>query len=247
MKKLVWFGLVLAVFAPAGPSKAQDNTAQHTITLYSPLQYGHDFGRQSVDLQRADYAPRLRFGDVGYGSLRVGAEFDWLEISGAQNNRSVILDLGKYDWSDKFTVPWIEPLAKLKPGEHREVFVSSTGKDGKDGKPGFGAGNGDGLSPLPSGGSGTNPSACCDSSSSTGTIDRGYPTEPSRRPKRPAGVQTSANLLRAVLDHIYVIHVVDDRRDFYALFRVESLQRGDNCTISWKMIPPPPQQTAVSK
>jgi hypothetical protein len=34
-----------------------------------------------------------------------------------------------------------------------------------------------------------------------------------------------------------VIHVVDDKRDFYALFRVDKLQRGDNCTISWKMIP----------
>jgi hypothetical protein len=44
---------------------------------------------------------------------------------------------------------------------------------------------------------------------------------------------------RAVLGHVYVIHVVDDTRDFYALFRVEALQRGDNCTISWKLIAPP--------
>ena len=45
--------------------------------------------------------------------------------------------------------------------------------------------------------------------------------------------------VRAVLGHIYVIHVVDDVRDFYALFRVENLQKGDQCTISWKLIAPP--------
>jgi hypothetical protein len=156
----------------------------------------------------------------------------------------LILDLGKHAWTDSFTVPWVEPL---KPGETLGIVVNANGADGKDGRDGYGAGNGDGLSPLPSGGSGTNPAACCDSPISTGTIDRGYPTKQPRRPKRPAGVQTSANLLKANLDHIYVIHVVDDKRDFYALFRVDALQRGDNCTISWKMIPPPPQPTTVSK
>ena len=154
----------------------------------------------------------------------------------------MIVDLGKHAWADSFTVPVV---AALKPGETLGVVVNANGADGKDGKPGFGAGDGDGLSPLPSGGGGTNPSVCCDSAS--GTIDRGFPREQPRRPKRPAGVQTSANLLRAVLDHIYVIHVVDDKRDFYALFRVEALQRGDNCTISWKMIPAPPQPITVKK
>src|SRR3954468_3644697 len=128
MKALVWFSLAFIVFAAAGPSSAQDNTAQHTVTLYSALQY-HDQRRAWVDLQAAAYPPRYTIGDVGYGSLRVGPEFDWLEVSAAQNNRSVILDLGKYDWSAKFTVPWLEPLAKLKPGEQRKVSIDASGKD----------------------------------------------------------------------------------------------------------------------
>jgi hypothetical protein len=44
---------------------------------------------------------------------------------------------------------------------------------------------------------------------------------------------------------MYVVHVVDDKRDFYALFRIDALQPGNNCTISWKMIPPPPPPTTV--
>jgi len=227
MKKLLWFGLALMVLAVAVSATAQNTRPEQTITLYSALQYGHDPSRSSVNLEGAAYAPRLRFGDLGYGNLRAGDDWDWFESDAAHRGRSMIVDLGKHAWTDSFTVPVV---AALKPGETLGVFVNANGADGKDGKDGYGAGNGNGLSALPS----TGP-------------DQGFSTEQPRRPKRPAGVQTSANLLRAVLDHIYVIHVVDDKRDFYALFRVESLQRGDNCTISWKIIPPPPQSTVVKK
>jgi hypothetical protein len=47
---------------------------------------------------------------------------------------------------------------------------------------------------------------------------------------------------KAIVGHIYAVHVVDDAADYYALFRVESLQRGERCTISWKLIPPPEQK-----
>lgn len=240
MKKLLSFGLAPLILAAAVSSRAQNAPVQQTITLYAP-QYGGDFARTSVDFQSATYAPRLRFGDVGYGLLRVGTEFDWLEISTSQDRRSVVRDLGPHAWTDSFTVPWVEPLAKLKPGEMRQVFVNSSGADGK------GASGGrewEGLSALPSGGGGTNPPACCDST--MGTVDRTSIREESkRRPARPAGVQTSPNMIRAILGHIYVVHVVDNRRDFYALFRVEALQRGNNCTISWKMIPSPAQPTTT--
>ena len=33
--------------------------------------------------------------------------------------------------------------------------------------------------------------------------------------------------------------LVDDDADFYVLFRVEKIERGDNCTITWKRIAPP--------
>ena len=244
MKKLLWFGLVLVAFASVKlqPSMAQDSSDRHTITLYSPLQPGN-LDRVSVDLQRAAYAPRLNFGDVGYGLLRAGSEWDWFHISNAGDRRTVIRDIGPHAWTDNFTVPWVEPLAKLKPGERREVFVNANGADGKGASS---ARSYEGLSALPSGGS-TNPDACCDTPVSIGTVDRASIREASRQKGRPAGIQTSPDMLRAILGHMYVLHVVDDRRDFYALFRVEALQRGSNCTISWKMIPPPPQPTTVKK
>jgi hypothetical protein len=155
-----------------------------------------------------------------------------LQISAADVDRSVIKDLGKYAWSDKFTVPWVEPLAKLKPGEHRGVFVSTRGKDGEDGKPGN-----DGMD----GRNGLDGRNAANSIGSPSTNIPERPREPvaPRKPKRDAEIRTSSDLIRAVLGHMYVIHVVDDERDFYALLRIESLQRGDNCTISWKLIPPP--------
>jgi hypothetical protein len=45
--------------------------------------------------------------------------------------------------------------------------------------------------------------------------------------------------VKAVAGHMYVIHVVDEARDFYVLFRVDSIERGDSCTISWRLIPSP--------
>lgn len=244
MKKLLWFGLPPIVFAAAVSTKPQNPPAPQTIVLYAP-EYPGDMDRVSVDLQRAAYASRFNFGDVGYGLLRVGREVDWLEISVGSDRRSVFRDLGPHAWTDKLTVPWVEPLAKLKPGEVRQVFVSSNGAPGKGAPSGKSY---EGLSALPGGGAGTNPDACCDTPISTGVIDRTTIREKSKRaPTPPAGVQTSPNMIRANLGHMYVVHVVDDKRDFYALFRIDALQPGNNCTISWKMIPPPPQPTTVKK
>lgn len=59
------------------------------------------------------------------------------------------------------------------------------------------------------------------------------------RPKNDGKPKVDPLFVKAVAGHLYVIHVVDDVRDFYALFRVEALERGDNCTISWQLIPSP--------
>lgn len=46
--------------------------------------------------------------------------------------------------------------------------------------------------------------------------------------------------VKAVVGHMYVVHILDRASDYYALLRVEALERGDNCTITWKVIPAPP-------
>ena len=60
-----------------------------------------------------------------------------------------------------------------------------------------------------------------------------------RSPKRDGKPKIDPLFVKAIAGHVYVIHVVDDSRDFYALFRVDALERGDYCTISWKLISDP--------
>lgn len=45
--------------------------------------------------------------------------------------------------------------------------------------------------------------------------------------------------VKAVVGHMYVVHVKDRDNDHYALFRVESLEPGKNVTISWKLVASP--------
>jgi hypothetical protein len=48
--------------------------------------------------------------------------------------------------------------------------------------------------------------------------------------------------VKAVVGHLYVMHVKDNDSDIYVMFRVESIERGDNCTISWHIVTSPEQQ-----
>jgi hypothetical protein len=59
-------------------------------------------------------------------------------------------------------------------------------------------------------------------------------------PKKRSGVPiVDPVFVKAILGHMYVVRVVDNDSDFYVLFRVEALERGDYCTISWQRIPSP--------
>jgi hypothetical protein len=137
--------------------------------------------------------------------------------------------LGAFDWADSFSVPAVEPFPKLKEGEQRVVAVDASGADGEDGAPGAPAADGDGV-----------------------TRERARPevegpAPAPRRPKRDGVPKVDPIFVKAVAGHMYVIRVVDDAHDFYVLFRVEALVRGDNCTISWKRIPPPADSAAPDK
>lgn len=46
---------------------------------------------------------------------------------------------------------------------------------------------------------------------------------------------------KAVVGHMYLVRIKRTGVDFYVLFRLESLEQQDNCTISWKLIPAPEQ------
>lgn len=161
--------------------------------------------------------------DLRYGSLYVGDHLDWFESSGALGNRSVIKDLGELSWDEEFTIPVVQPLPKLRPGEQRHVTIDASGADGDEGRPGE-----DGRDGI--GGDGRLPS-----NGPTSTAKTSAPA----RPKRDGKLRVDPKFVKAIPGHMYVIRVVNEVDDFYVAFRVEEVERGSNCTISWRIVPAP--------
>jgi hypothetical protein len=46
-------------------------------------------------------------------------------------------------------------------------------------------------------------------------------------------------LVKAAAGHIYLLHSKHDQTDLYVMFRVDALKAGDECSISWKIVPSP--------
>jgi len=218
-------------------------SAQETATLYSPLKYNHDQSRAFFDFQKGEVARRGAPWDLAYGLLRASDEFDWFQSSGSFGSRSVIKDLGRLEWNSRFDVPVIEPLPKLKPGERRMVTVDVSGADGADGDPGRDGRLGrNGFADPVNAGPSTVPTSDIDDTGvirPTAAPDTAPKIGPRSKPKRDGKPKIDPMFVKAVVGHVYAIHVVDDTRDYYVLFRVEALTRGDNCTISWRLAPAP--------
>ena len=62
-----------------------------------------------------------------------------------------------------------------------------------------------------------------------------------RIPSRGESFESSSEqrVTKAVKGHMYVVHVKNKSQDFYVMLRVEELEPGDHCTISWKLMPSP--------
>jgi hypothetical protein len=203
---------------------AQSQTS--TVTLYSVNKYRGEQRKSCVNFQRAAQSTPC---DLRYGALYAGDDLDWFESSGAQGNRSVIRDLGDQVWTAKFEVPVVEPLPKLKPGEQRQIGIDTSGADGADGAPG---------APGAPGQNGADANGVVRSQPAP-VPSPASPITVALRAKRDGKPKIDPMFVKAIAGHMYVIHVVDDTRDFYALFRVEALQRGDQVEVSWRLIPEP--------
>jgi hypothetical protein len=235
----IFIGAVISLSClnTSSSASAQQPVSQDSrVTLYSTIKHRGEQRKSCINFKVA-LTGLLRVPcDLGYGYLNAGDELDWFQSSGAQGSRSVIRDLGELDWSADFSVPAVEPLAKLKPGERRNVTIDVSGADGAPGKPGapaVRAGNERSSSSLLSIDEGPLPGDFA---------PPGLTTQPSAKPTRPkqdGKPKIDPLFVKALAGHVYVIHVVDDSRDFYALFRVDALERGDYCTVSWKLISDP--------
>jgi hypothetical protein len=217
-------GIVLLCAAAGSPAFSQPSQTLTQTTLYSPNKYRTERRMSCLMFGIGGSLSRSSHCDLSYGLLWAGEDFDWFQAASGEGDRSVIRDMGLVDWQAKFIVPVVEPLPKLKPGEQRQITIDVSGADGADGRPGRPGENG-----INGDGSVTRISH----------PEQTQPLENVARPRRDGKPRIDPMFVKAISGHLYVIHVVDDRRDFYALFRVDALERGDNCTVSWKLIPAP--------
>ena len=225
MKRNCFFALVLVLSQAAVAATAFAQAELKRVTLYALNK--HDASRALFSFQAGKFEGDSALWDLNYGSLYVGDDLDWFSVSTEKETRSAARDLGELSWADDFIVPVIEPFPKLKEGEMRRVTVDASGADGADGTPGTpgqdGA-DGDGIVRP-------NPARPAAQIAAQGV----------RKEKRSGVPKVDPVYVKAILGHVYVMRVVANDSDFYVLFRVEALERGDNCTISWKRIPSPPE------
>ena len=208
---------------------AQQPNENVPVTLYSMIKHRGEQRKSCLDFQKGPGRIAHADCDLKYGLLYAGDELDWFQSPSSQGDRSVIKDLGEHDWSTRFEVPGVEPLPKLKPGEQRQVTVDTSGADGAPGKPGA-----NGADANSAGADFRGEKSPGDMPGPPNAIPEA--STPAARPRKP---KVDPMFVKAIAGHMYVIHIVDDSRDFYGLFRVEALERGDNCTVSWKIIPTP--------
>lgn len=216
------FVLLLSQIVQAiGTGGAPASQESQRVTFYALNKY-HDYGKALFSFKKGEFVQDLENWDLNYGSLYVGDEWDWFSVSLATNARTAARDLGELNWGENFTIPVIEPFPKLKEGETRTFKVDASGADGADGEDGAPAVDGNGkVMPKPQ-----RPAVSGEA-------------QAVRKEKRSGVPIVDPVFLKAIPGHMYVIRVVDNDSDFYVLFRVEELVRGDKCTISWERIPPP--------
>ena len=224
--RLIQFCLLLLVV----PAVLAQNTwpQSGSATIYSPNKYRNEKRDFCLNFKTGVSQRNVDPCDLRYGTLYAGTDWDWFQSSTARSSRSVIKDLGQLAWNDQIKVPVVSPFPKLAPGEERKFTVDTSGADGADGAagadgaPGFNADHSITVRPIaPSPASSDKPAK-----------------------KKNDGIpKIDPVFVKAIVAHMYVIHVVDDVHDFYALFRVEALERGDNCLVSWKIIEAPKNTT----
>jgi hypothetical protein len=236
MKKICLLALLLTL-TTAAQTRAQDSGLR-AVTLYSQNKHGFNVEKALFNFETASFVPYGRRFDLVYGSLYAGEDHDWFQVSTDRSTRSAFRDLGALGWNDYFEAPVVEPFPKLKEGEERVITVNTDGADGADGEHGAPGGNDMGSITLHPQQSMTQTPPPVEQPWLSSRAAPA-PPQPALREKRDGVPKIDPVYVKAVAGHMYVIHVVDGDADYYVLFRVEELVRGDRCTVTWKKIPPP--------
>jgi len=147
-------------------------------------------------------------GQLNYGN-RFGDNWDILALSNGNTSQHRMIELGEYDWTDKFDAPYIKPARRLKAGETRSISVNTSGTRAPDGKT-YGNSTVENQS-----------KAAVKDESGTETVDDYQPYVAARK------------------GYMYLFRVVDPEVDQYFLIRVDDVERGEKLYISFKKIDAP--------
>lgn len=107
-----------------------------TVTLYpptDPVTKKYDEGKSCFSFKRGllkEVTRSTTDWDLGYGFLSI-AEEDWFRLHFAPENRSVIKDLGQFNWDEPITVPVLEPRPPVPKGQQQSITIDSSGDTGK--------------------------------------------------------------------------------------------------------------------
>jgi len=206
-----------------------------TATLYSPKKNRGQNRYYCLDFKAGASSKTSDPCDLRYGYLYAGEDWDWFQSSMDRESRGLIQDLGPLNWDSQFEVPVVIPRRKLLPGEQRTVSVDTSGADGADGAPG---------KPGAPGQPGADGDGVVRAKTPEPTPEIA-PVAPVKK-KNDGTPKIDSIFVKAIVGHIYVAHIVNDKEDFYALFRVNGIERGSFCVVSWKLIEAPREKTPAN-
>ena len=172
-----------------------------------------------------------------YGS-RVGDNWDIFTVSGGAVSRTRMVRIGKYDWTEKFVVPYVAPWPELAPGETRTVTVNTSGGEGGDGSNGMSGrdgGNGGGVATMNGDGTLSAMGSIKRESYAHAALDKqvgSYVTGKDGKTRKDGYTP----MVEARKGHMYAVRVVDKTRDYFVLVRVDDLKRGERLVLSYKKL-----------
>jgi hypothetical protein len=231
MLRIILAGCLLALsgMSIVGQTSPARDPAIKTVELYSPwVAKGDGRMRHDADLHKKSCFDLvlLEVGCRGQHKLsfgnRIGDNWSIFDVPTGQTTQTRMVNIGQYDWNDKFTVAPIEPWSKLQPGETRAIKIELWGTDGKHGQ------NGDGTYPT--------------APRREGNGNKPLDQQVSTTIKMSGEVVRSDKympLSEVKKGNMYLVRVVDPENDFYVFIRVDDLVRGTKVVLSyWKWEPP---------
>ena len=169
---------------------------------------------------------------VAYGD-RIGVNLDLFQIHGGVIDRTRMVEIGKYNWTDKFSVPYVEPWTALAPGEKRAITINASGtpvKSSAKGKKGP-----DAVADMNGNGTFT-PKATSKSSTGRTYATANVKEQISSTVKGVDGRMRNDPYtpnMEVKKGYMYAVHVVDQQQEYYVLIHVDDVVHGERVALSF--------------